>query len=246
MPWVLPGFAKVSRILLLHASRWDFWRRSIGLDVGRTGLSLFSGYCYSIALFPALSVCAFLWDYNSTLTKVGFHMDQFFLETPRLGFRHWSNADLPIAQALWGDAEVTRFIGGPWSKEKVQERLSAEIELASTHNVQYWPIFLLETREHAGCAGLRPYRTEACVYELGVHLRPFYWGQGLAEEASRAVIKHAFENIGAKALFAGHHPANAASQHLLLKLGFRHTHEEFYAPTGLHHPSYLLESSLRA
>jgi RimJ/RimL family protein N-acetyltransferase len=171
-------------------------------------------------------------------------MDHFFLKTPRLAFRHWSNADLPLALALWGDSEVTRFIGGPFSPEKIQERLDTEIDLSSRHNIQYWPIFSLEEGDHAGCAGLRPYRPKDRIFELGVHLRRPYWGRGLAEEAARAVIKFAFESAGAKALFAGHHPANSSSQHLILKLGFRRTHEEFYPRTGLHHPSYLLESSL--
>ena len=169
-------------------------------------------------------------------------MDHFFLKTPRLGFRHWSIADLPLAQRLWGDLEVTRFIGGPFSPEKIKDKLNTEIDLFSKFKVQYWPIFLLETKQHVGCAGLRPYRVEHLVFELGVHLRHPFWGRGLAEEAARAVIKFAFENVGATALFAGHHPANSASQHLILKLGFRRTHEEFYPPTDLHHPSYLLES----
>jgi RimJ/RimL family protein N-acetyltransferase len=169
-------------------------------------------------------------------------MDHFFLKTPRLGFRHWSVADLPLALALWGDPEVTRFIGGPFSPEKIQERLQAEIELSAKYHIQYWPIFLLEKRQHAGCAGLRPYCLEDRVLELGVHLLRTYWSQGLAEEASRAVIKFAFDNLTAKAFFAGHHPANSASRHIILKLGFRPTHEEFYPPTGLHHPSYVLET----
>ena len=97
-------------------------------------------------------------------------MDHYFLQSPRLGFRHWSRADLPLAQALWGNPEVTRFIGGPFSPEKIQERLNTEIDLCSRHNVQYWPIFLLESHEHAGCAGLRPYRPENSIFELGVHL----------------------------------------------------------------------------
>jgi RimJ/RimL family protein N-acetyltransferase len=168
-------------------------------------------------------------------------MGYFFLKTPRLGFRQWSIADLPLALALWGDPEVTHFIGGPFSPEQIQERLNTELDLSSKHNVQYWPVFLLEEGEHVGCAGLRPYRLEDRIFELGVHLRRPHWGHGLAEEAARAVIKFAFENAGAKALFAGHHPANSASQHLILKLSFRPTHEEFYPPTGLHHPSYLLE-----
>ena len=55
------------------------------------------------------------------------------------------------------------------------------------------------------------------------------------------LLLFAFETLGAKALFAGHHPANSASRHVLGKLGFHFTHEEFYRPTGLMHPSYLLQ-----
>jgi RimJ/RimL family protein N-acetyltransferase len=110
----------------------------------------------------------------------------------------------------------------------------------AAHSVQYWPIFLLEGDRHVGCAGLRPYRLEEQIYEMGFHLLPAYWGRGLAEEAARAAAAFAFETLGAMALFAGHHPANGASRHVLTKLGFRFTHEEFYRPTGLMHPSYLL------
>jgi RimJ/RimL family protein N-acetyltransferase len=56
------------------------------------------------------------------------------------------------------------------------------------------------------------------------------------------VIEYAFNILGVKALFAGHSPANEASRRLLEKLGFRYTHDEYYPPTGLNHPSYLLAS----
>jgi transcriptional regulator with PAS, ATPase and Fis domain len=61
------------------------------------------------------------------------------------------------------------------------------------------------------------------VYELGFHLRPPYWRRGLAMEAASALITFAFGNLGAKALFAGHHPANSESHRILTKLGFRYT-----------------------
>jgi ribosomal-protein-alanine N-acetyltransferase len=173
-------------------------------------------------------------------------MKHYFLKTARLGFDHWSAGDLHLAMALWGDPEVTRFIGGPFSNQQVQERLDREIASSYEYKVQYWPIFLLENHEHVGCAGLRPYRMQELVYEFGVHLRSPYWGRGLAHEAGRAVIEFAFAKIGAKALFAGHHPANSASRDLLAKLGFRATHEEFYPPTGLKHPSYLLAPSINS
>jgi len=53
-------------------------------------------------------------------------------------------------------------------------------------------------------------------------------------------MEYGYNILGVKALFAGHNPANVASRRVLEKLGFRYTHDEFYPPTGLHHPSYLL------
>jgi ribosomal-protein-alanine N-acetyltransferase len=41
---------------------------------------------------------------------------------------------------------------------------------------------------------LRPYGNDKDVLELGFHFRPDYWGQGLAQEAARAVIDFAFEH----------------------------------------------------
>ena len=164
----------------------------------------------------------------------------YFLTSERLGFGHWSTGDLMLAQDLWGNAEVTSLIGGPFTDEQIEQRLSREIACMNAFHVQYWPVFLLENDQHAGCAGLRPYRLDQHIYELGFHLRPEYWGRGLAQEAGRAVIAFAFEKLGAEALFAGHHPANSASRRVLAKLGFQFTHDEFYPPTGLTHRSYLL------
>ena len=160
--------------------------------------------------------------------------EPYFLRTRRLGFREWRESDLELALGLWGDPEVTHLIGGPFPAEQVRERLARE----RAGPMQYWPIFLLATGEHIGCCGLRP--KQEGVPELGFHIRRAHWGHGYAKEAARAVIRHAFDHLGARALFAGHNPANAPSRALLGKLGFDYTHDERYAPTGLMHPSYLL------
>jgi [ribosomal protein S5]-alanine N-acetyltransferase len=164
----------------------------------------------------------------------------YFLKSARIGFRCWSQDDLPLARELWADPEVTRFIGGPFSDEEIAQRLEREIARMSTHQFQYWPIYLLSSHEHVGCCGLRPYRPEDQIPELGFHLRPRRWGQGLASEAARTVIHYAFGTIGAKGLSAGHHPDNTTSKKLLEKLGFQYTHDEFYAPLQMNLPYYLL------
>lgn len=166
--------------------------------------------------------------------------ENYFLRSERLGFRLWTEADLPLAMGLWGDADVTRLIGGPFSEAQVRERLTKEIATQKAFGVQYWPIFLRVTDEHIGCCGLRPYKPDDKIYEIGFHLCKTAWGQGYGQEAAQAVIGYAFDSLGAARLFAGHNPANVASRKLLMKLGFQYTHDEFYPPTGLMHPSYLL------
>jgi RimJ/RimL family protein N-acetyltransferase len=169
-------------------------------------------------------------------------LKKYFLHTERLGFRTWTDADLDLAIELWGDTEVTKLIGGPFSVEQIRERLTREISNMQAYRVQYWPIFLLSTAEHVGCCGLRPYQLDQKIYEIGFHLRQACWGQGLAIEAARAVMAYAFDQLAASALFAGHHPANTSSRRVMNKLGFRYTHDEFYPPTGLNHPAYLLQA----
>lgn len=170
---------------------------------------------------------------------------RYFMRTARLGFRHWRPADLDLALGLWGDPRVTRLIDarGHLSETQVQERLAAEIANQEQHGLQYWPIFLLASHEHVGCCGLRPYDLPEQIYELGVHIRADHWRRGYAFEAATAIMKYAFTSLAAAALFAGHNPGNDASRRLLAKLSFRYTHDEYYPPTGLQHPSYLLTAA---
>jgi [ribosomal protein S5]-alanine N-acetyltransferase len=176
----------------------------------------------------------------SRATENNMPPQPYFLKSARIGFRCWSQDDLPLARELWADLEVTRFLGGPFSDEEISRRLEREIARMSAYQFQYWPIYLLSGDENVGCCGLRPYRPEEQIPELGFHLRPRYWGRGLASEAARTVIHYAFETIGAKGLSAGHHPENTTSKKLLEKLGFKYTHDEFYAPLQMNLPYYLL------
>jgi RimJ/RimL family protein N-acetyltransferase len=151
---------------------------------------------------------------------------------------------LDIAIELWGDHEVTKFFDarGKWSRDEVQERLTKEIKIEKEYGVQYWPIFLLDTNEHIGCCGLRPYDLSQKVFEIGFHIRSSQWRRGYAREAAVAVIDYAFSTLKLNGLFAGHNPNNKASRLLLGQIGFHYTHDEYYTPTGLNHPSYLLKS----
>jgi ribosomal-protein-alanine N-acetyltransferase len=159
--------------------------------------------------------------------------------TARLTFRRWTEADLPLARALFGDLQITALVGGPFDEAAIAARLATELANQRDHAIAYWPISLRGGAE-VGCCGLKPREPARRIYELGFYLLPACWGQGLAVEAGASVIAHAFERLGASALFAGHHPENQGSQRVLEKLGFRYTHRELYPPTGFEHPGYEL------
>ena len=168
----------------------------------------------------------------------------FFLMTNRIGFSKWQKSDNKLAEILWGDPDVTRYIcaSGKFSADEISARLEKEINNEKEYHIQYWPIFELSSKDLIGCCGLRPYRKNK--YEIGFHLRPQFWGKGYATEAAKAVIDYAFSVLKAEALFAGHNPNNIASSKILVKLGFRYIGNEFYAPTGLYHPSYELRQKI--
>ncbi len=168
----------------------------------------------------------------------------FFLTTARLGFRCWREDDLSLAAELWGDSDVMALMGGPIAPDGVKARLAQEIERMRDIHIQYWPFFLLESGQFGGCAGLRPREhpapTNGRSYQMGYHLLPSFWRRGIATEAARAVIDHAFGALDVEAPFAAHHPLNHRSGNVLLKLGFVAVGEELYPPTGLMHPTYRL------
>ncbi|SMC16546.1 Protein N-acetyltransferase, RimJ/RimL family [Clostridium acidisoli DSM 12555] len=169
-------------------------------------------------------------------------MKDFFMETNRIGFSKWKDTDLNLSIQLWGDQDVTRFIcaNGKFSNQDISNRLGTEIFNEKHYHIQYWPIFELASGELIGCCGLRPFKSEANSYEMGIHLCKKYWRMGYAFEASKLVINYGFTVLKAEKLYAGHHPENEASEKLLTKLGFRYIGKNYYEPTGLYHPSYEL------
>lgn len=161
------------------------------------------------------------------------------MSTERLRFGLWHDDDGEGAHRIWGDPEVTRLTGGPLTAKQVAERLAREVGNWRLQRLQYWPVFLADGGRLAGCCGLRPHGADARTAEFGFQFCRDAWGRGYATEAATAVIAWARAR-GLTALVAGHHPENDASKRVLLRLGFRYTHEEFYPPTRQMEPCYVL------
>jgi RimJ/RimL family protein N-acetyltransferase len=58
--------------------------------------------------------------------------------------------------------------------------------------------------------------------ELGYWLGVSYWGFGYATESAREMLRYGFRDLGFHRIFATHFKHNAASGHVLKKLGMRY------------------------
>jgi RimJ/RimL family protein N-acetyltransferase len=160
----------------------------------------------------------------------------------RLTFRSWAADDVALAQALWCDPEVTHFFGGALTPVEAEARLQVEREREVRLGVQYWPMFLRDTGEFAGCAGLRPWQMDPEVTEAGVHLMRSAWGLRLGEEALVAVLAHAFETLKVPLIVAGHGLGHDNSQKLLERIGFRYTHNIAWGPKAIEVRMYKIDA----
>ena len=160
----------------------------------------------------------------------------------RLTFRSWTDQDTALAEALWCDSEVTHFFGGAMTPEQTQDRLHAERERETLLGMQYWPMFLRETGEFAGCAGLRPWSMDPSLIEAGVHLMRSAWGLRLGEEALRAVLAHGFDTLGLRTIVAGHGIGHDNSQKLLERVGFGYTQNMKWGPKAIEVSIYAISA----
>ena len=161
----------------------------------------------------------------------------------RLFFRSWAESDTSLAETLWCDPEVTHYFGGAMTREQAHARLAAEREREANLGVQYWPMFLRETGEFAGCAGLRPWQMDSATIEAGVHLARSAWGLRLGEESLCAVLAHGFDRLRLPVIVAGHGLGHDNSQRLLERVGFRYTHNIIWGPKAIEVRMYAIDAA---
>ena len=157
------------------------------------------------------------------------------LETERLTLRPWRMDDAADAQALFtyasspdvGPAAGWQPLGIPFDAYRTEE--SADIIRAVLSAPETYAVVLKRTDEPIGSIGLQKpcasvigtpgYQTPAL--EIGYWIGKPYWGQGLIPEASRALMRHGFEDLDLQAIWGTHDVENVKSSRVMDKLGLR-------------------------
>jgi RimJ/RimL family protein N-acetyltransferase len=147
------------------------------------------------------------------------------IETERLVLRRFEGADFDALFAYRSRPDVARYIY--WEAESPEEaRVALDRKIASRGVLAEGDVFCLAielktTGQMIGDVVLQLKSLPNRTAELGYVLHPDHRGHGYATEASRELLRIAFEELRLHRVVAGLEARNLASARVLEKLGMR-------------------------
>jgi [ribosomal protein S5]-alanine N-acetyltransferase len=148
------------------------------------------------------------------------------LRTERLILRDHRIEDVGAYHALVSDPRAMRFLPGLLAADPAvsRKRLVATIEDSERPERRFFffGIFHADDGRYVGETGFTVLDADGSVRtaDFGYFLHAAFWGSGYATEAGRRVVRFAFEDRGVDRIVAGCDRRNAASERVMIKLGF--------------------------
>jgi RimJ/RimL family protein N-acetyltransferase len=146
------------------------------------------------------------------------------IATQRLLLRPWRVDDAGSALAIYGEADVSRWLSPAMDSvpDLAAMRLVLQQWTAEDARVNppagRWAIELRTDRHLVGGAILLPLPPDLVDLEMGWQLRPDAWQHGYATEAGRALVRWAFGQ-GQDEVFAVSRPTNARAAATARRIG---------------------------
>lgn len=140
------------------------------------------------------------------------------IETTNLSLRRFRPGDWRDLHEYLSRADVLEFEPGDPSDEAECREIAAE----RSRGADFWSVCLRPSGKmigHLYFAQTEP--TELMTWELGYIFNPAFAGHGYATEACRALLEHAFTELGARRVVAMCDPENPPSWRLLERLSMR-------------------------
>jgi RimJ/RimL family protein N-acetyltransferase len=160
-------------------------------------------------------------------------MPQPSLHTQRLVLVPLEDRHLDLEVELDADPEVLRYITGrARTRDEVAESHAQRMALSGkVDGLGYW-IASGADGDFVGLMMLPPANGpdqphDPTVAELGYRLRRRHWRRGFASEASRALLRHAFDTVGQRKVIAQTMAVNAGSRGVMTAVGMRYVRTYF-------------------
>lgn len=170
------------------------------------------------------------------------------LITDRIRLEPITEIHLDGLQAMHGNSEVMRYIGGQAATlEQTAAWISNAQRCWAAWGTGWWAFIDLESGRVAGAGCIQYARRQAELphdldslcsnpLEIGWRLHPDFWKKGLATEAAERMAAFAFDHLLAHELIAIRHPANLASAGVMDRLGMQYRGlEPWYGEVGATH-----------
>ena len=144
------------------------------------------------------------------------------METQRLTIRPLVSSDVAALVALWTDPEVTRYMGGPRDRSRLESGFAEDLAVAERPSFDLWPTVETSSGQVIGHCGLLDKDVDgAAEVEVVYVIARSAWGKGFATEAAAALCQAAFGRLGLPRLIALIDPQNVASARVAEKIGLR-------------------------
>lgn len=145
------------------------------------------------------------------------------LKTKRLVIRRVYSTDITLFEAT-SDPEVVKY--EPWEPHnnitQLMEYINRVFDRYEEGNCSEWTIELNESREAIGMINIHNIDINQKHGELGFWLKKSCWNNGYATEACKAVIYHAFKELGFLRIHCLTASENSDCINVLEKLGMIH------------------------
>ncbi len=151
------------------------------------------------------------------------------LVTERLILRPWNEDDAQDLFQYASDPEIGPPAG--WKPHTSVEE-SREIIKSVLCGAEDYAVCLKPDNRAIGAAALKlkgctdlTDREDEC--ELGFWIAKPFWGQGLIPEASRELLRRAFEDLGMNKVWCAYYDGNEKSKRAQEKIGFKYHHTSY-------------------
>ena len=152
--------------------------------------------------------------------------------------RPWKTEDLQPFAEMNADPRVRRFFPSLLSREESDASVATYRQMHERDGFGFFAVEFRETSQFIGCLGMQSLSFELAhvskpAIEIGWRLTPEAWGQGLATEGARAILRYAFEERGIAEVVAFTVPVNLPSRRVMEKLGMTHHAQDDFDHSNL-------------
>ncbi len=142
--------------------------------------------------------------------------------------------DLDWFAGLYGDADVTRYLGGLKTRGQVEEMFRTRIidYYAANPGMGIWQTVERASGDPVGFHLINHIHGETII-QVGYGLATGAWGKGYATEMALAVLRYGFTDLGLGTIVGMTDLRNAASLRVLEKIGLERRGERAFS-----HPAY--------